>query len=167
MNTTFRMAIAAAAAWPLASQAGGLYTYEIGTSDLGLAAAGTAARAEDASTLFGNPAGMTRLAGDQTTLGAQLLYGDVEYELDGNGALPGSGPGNIVGWFPGGSAFYSHSVSDRLKVGIGTYGNFGLATDFGDSWAGQNLVGKTALIALTLQPTAPTGLTINGRSAPV
>lgn len=155
MNAIPRKAVVAAAvAWPLASPAGGLYMYEIGTSDLGLTAAGTAARAEDASTLFANPAGMTRLAGDQMTLGAQALYGKVEYELDGQGALSGSNPGNIVGWLPGGSAFYTHSMSDQLKVGIGAYGNFGLAMDFGDTWAGKNLVGEAALLALTIQPTA-------------
>ena len=37
--------VAAVVAWPLASPAGGLYLYEIGTSDLGFAGAGTAARA--------------------------------------------------------------------------------------------------------------------------
>jgi long-chain fatty acid transport protein len=148
-----KVILAASVAWPLAGQAAGLYMYEIGTADLGFAAAGTAARAEDASTLFANPAGMTRLAGDQMTLGIQALYGDVEYELDGQGALPGKSPGNVIGWFPGASAFYSHSVSDRLKVGIGTYGNFGLALDFGDNWAGKNLVDNMALIAMTIQPT--------------
>lgn len=100
MYGLLRKAIAATAvAWPLASAAGGLYMYEIGTSDLGFAAAGTAARAEDASTLFASPAGMTRLAGDQITLGAQALYGGVEYELDGKGALAGSDPGNVIGSF--------------------------------------------------------------------
>jgi len=155
MNFILRKAaVAAVVVWPLASSAGGIYLYEIGTSDLGFAAAGTAARAEDASTLFANPAGMTRLTGDQMTLGAQALYGDAEYKLDGQGILTGSDPGNVIGWFPGGSAFYSHSVSDRLKVGIGAYGNFGLALDFGDSWAGKNLVGEMALMAMTIQPTA-------------
>lgn len=155
MNAIFRKTVVAAAVgWPLASPAGGIYMYEIGTSDLGFAAAGTAARAEDASTLFGNPAGMTRLAGDQLALGVQALYGGVEYELDGQGALTGSGPGNVIGWFPGASAFYSHSVNEQFKVGVGTYGNFGLAMDFGNSWAGRNLVGEMALIAMTIQPTA-------------
>jgi long-chain fatty acid transport protein len=45
-------------------------------------------------------------------------------------------------------------VNDQLKVGVGAYGNFGLAMDFGKSWAGSNLVGETALIAMTIQPTA-------------
>lgn len=152
--TLRRIVLVTALASPFAVQAGGLYMYEIGTSDLGLAAAGSAARAEDASTIYGNPAGMTRLAGDQMTAGSQLLYGDVEYELDGNGLLSGSDPGNIVGWLPGASGFYSHSVSDRLKIGVGVYGNFGLAMDFGESWAGRNLIGEAALIAMTVQPTA-------------
>lgn len=145
--------VAIALAWPIASQAGGLYLYEIGTSDLGFASAGTAARAEDASTIYANPAGMTRLSGDQFTAGAQLLYGKVEYELDGNGLLNGGDPGNVVGWLPAGSAFYSHSISDDLKIGVGAYGNFGLALDFGNSWAGRNMVDKTAIMAMTIQPT--------------
>ena len=63
----------------LASQvnAGGLYLYEIGTEDLGLANAGVAARAQDATVVAGNPAGMTRLAGDPLVVGGQMLYGDV------------------------------------------------------------------------------------------
>lgn len=154
MNRTIRNSLLAATlAWPMVSQAGGLYLYEIGTSDLGFAGAGTAARAEDASTVYANPAGMTRLPGKQLTLGGQALYGKAEYKLDGQGLLKGSDPGNVVGWLPGMSAFYSHSVSDQFKAGVAMYGNFGLALDFGNQWAGRNLVDKTALMALTVQPT--------------
>ena len=42
--------------------AGGLSLYEVGTADVGLASAGYGARAQDASTVLTNPAGMTRLA---------------------------------------------------------------------------------------------------------
>ena len=87
----------AALALPALAQAGGLYMYEIGTSDLGFAGAGTAARAEDASTVYANPAGMTRLSGNQLVAGAQLLYGKADYELDGTGLLGSGDPGNIVG----------------------------------------------------------------------
>ncbi len=131
------------------ANAGGLYLYEIGTEDLGLANAGTAARAQDASTVASNPAGMTRLAGDQLTLGAQVLYGDLPYEL-GNPYL--EGPGNVVGWLPAASSFYSHSISDDFKVGIALYGNFGLSLGFSDDWAGRNLVTDTTMMGLTLQP---------------
>jgi long-chain fatty acid transport protein len=45
--------------------AGGLWLYEMGTPDLGTASAGRAAMALDASTAFGNPAGMTKLERSQ------------------------------------------------------------------------------------------------------
>jgi long-chain fatty acid transport protein len=51
--------------------AGGISLYEVGRADIGLASAGYSARAQDASTVFTNPTGMTRLADDQLTLGAQ------------------------------------------------------------------------------------------------
>lgn len=142
---------------PAFAQAGGLYMYEISTTDLGLAGAGTAARAEDASTIYGNPAGMTRLAGNQMTLGLQALYGGIDYKVNDQSVaqqtVGGGSPGNVVGWMPGGSAFYSHSLSNDLKVGIGMYGNFGLAADYGNNWAGRNLLNQATLMAMTIQPT--------------
>jgi len=51
--------------------AGGAYLYELGTPDLGTAAAGRAALAQDASTVVGNPAGMIRL--DRSQLTASLF----------------------------------------------------------------------------------------------
>ena len=136
---------------PALAQAGGIYLYEVATADNSLASAGTAARAEDASTIYANPAGMTRLNGNQMSLGGQAMHVDANYELnDPNRA----GPGNVVGWLPSASAFYSHSINDRLKVGIGAYGNFGMALDFGSDWAGHNAVTDATLQALTIQPTA-------------
>ncbi|MCP9760477.1 fatty acid transporter [Aquitalea sp. S1-19] len=132
------------------SPAGGLYLYEMATEDLGLAGAGSAARAQDASTLASNPAGMTRLDGNQFSAGGQLLYGDLDYEM-ARGRI--EGPGNVIGWLPAASIFYSHSISNDLKAGIGLYGNFGLSLDFGDQWAGRNLVSKATMIGMTLQPT--------------
>ncbi len=131
------------------ANAGGLYLYEMGTEDLGLAGAGTTARAQDASTVFSNPAGMTRLPGNQLTLGAQILYGDLPYELD-NRVLEGSD--TVVGWLPAASSFYSHSINDDLKIGVALYGNFGLSLGFDNDWAGRYLVKDSTLMGVTLQP---------------
>jgi long-chain fatty acid transport protein len=57
--------------------AGGLIAYEIGTADVGLASAGYNVRAQDASTVFTNPAGMTRLEGTQLLAAGQLDYGNM------------------------------------------------------------------------------------------
>mgnify|MGYP001168656980 CR=1 FL=1 len=146
--------VAACAIAAAPSSAGGLLLYEIGTEDLGLASAGYTARAQDASTVFTNPAGMTRLDGTQFTAGVQVLYGDVGFNI-GQGTSPGLGGGdggNPVGWFPGGGAFYSYSVSPDLKVGFAATGNFGLALKYDGNWAGRYYVQEGTLVGVSLVP---------------
>ena len=55
------------------AQGAGLILYEINSPLTGTASAGWAALAEDASTAFTNPAGMTRLDRSQLLVGAQPL----------------------------------------------------------------------------------------------
>lgn len=135
------------------ASAGGLTLYEIASRDLGLASAGYAARAQDASTVLSNPAGMLRLAGTQATAGGQLLYGDVGFSqkhvVDSAGG--GSG-GNAIGWLPGASAFVSHSLAPDLRVGFGLGGNFGLAEEYDGHWAGRYYVKEATLLGLSLLP---------------
>lgn len=148
-----RLSIAVAAmCFATQSQASGLYLYEVGTDDVGLAGAGQAARAQDASTVLTNPAGMSLLPDRTMSLGGQMLYGNARYELNDNAALNGNSPGNVIGWFPGGSAFYSQRVTDQLSAGIGLFGNYGLGLHFGN-WAGDNLIKDSTLLAMTLMPT--------------
>src|SRR5262245_35801732 len=86
--------------------AGGLELYELGTPAVGLAGAGEAARAQDASTLFTNPAGMSLLDRSQIMVGVQPLYGDAHFDRNENTTVDGSASGNPVGFVPGGSFFY-------------------------------------------------------------
>ncbi len=137
------------------AQAGGLLLYEIGTADVGLASAGYTARAQDAATVFTNPAGMTRLEGDQLTLGAQALYGRANFGVDQSGTSPAlgtSGGGNAIGWFPGGGLFYSHSISPDLKVGMALTGNFGLSIKYDNNWAGRYRTQESTLIGISFVP---------------
>lgn len=131
------------------SQASALYFYEIGTEDVGLAGAGQAARAQDASTIVTNPAGMTRLPDHMFTGGMQAMGGDISYQLkDENGR---SSPGNVMNVFPNASGFYTQKINDDLYAGIGLYGNYGLGIDFGN-WAGDRLIKKSTMVAMTLSP---------------
>jgi long-chain fatty acid transport protein len=132
--------------------AGGLNNLETGARDFGLAAAGYAARAEDATTAFTNPAGMVRIKGDDLVLGAQLLYGNLEFSPNGNTTVQGSDGGNAVGWFPGASAFYVHSLSDDVKLGIGMVGNFGLMAEWDKDWVGRYYGQSEDLVGLTIMP---------------
>ncbi|MBM5571973.1 MULTISPECIES: OmpP1/FadL family transporter [Deefgea] len=151
--TQFALAIAAVTA--ASAQAGGLLLYEVGTPDVGLAAAGYTARAQDAATVFTNPAGMTRLDGDQVTLGVQALFGRTKFNVDeanSSARLGNHGGGNATGFFPGGGLFYSHSVSPDFKVGLAMTGNFGLSVQYDDAWAGRYYTQEATLIGLSVVP---------------
>ena len=155
----WKRSLAAAALGALAStaaSAGGISLYEVGTADVGLAAAGYSARAQDASTVLTNPAGMTRLAGDQLTLGAQLLHGDLGFSI-GQGTTPalgGNAGGNPIGWLPGGGLFYSHSVSPDFKVGVAMTGNFGSVVKYESGWVGRYRAQEGTLLGVSLLPSA-------------
>ncbi len=100
--TLAAVAVACAFAATRSAQAGGIMLYEIATPDAGLASAGYASRADDASTLFKNPAGMSQLQGTQVQGGLQALYGSVTFTPNASTSplLGGDDGGNAVGWLP-------------------------------------------------------------------
>lgn len=120
----------------------GVYLHELGTNDVGLAAAGQAARAQDSSVMATNPAGLSNLEEKSFTGGLMALYGDAEYKMDNGSA------GNIVGFVPLGSAFYSQPIGNDVTLGIGMYGNYGMGLEY-DNFLAQKAVTQ----ALTIQPT--------------
>jgi long-chain fatty acid transport protein len=138
--------------------AGGISLYEVGSADVGLASAGYGARAQDASTVLTNPAGMTRLDGTQVLAAGQLLWGDVKFSV-GSGTSPALGSGNggytvgQNGWFPGGGVFASYSASPDLKLGIALTGNFGMPLNYDDGWVGRYYVQKATMLGLSVMPT--------------
>lgn len=105
------------------SHASALYFYEVGTEDAALAGAGQAARAQDASTLLTNPAGMTRLPDHMLTGGVQAMGGDISYQLD-NESSGRQSPGNVMNLFPNASMFYTQRLNDSVSAGLGLYGNY-------------------------------------------
>lgn len=136
------------------SFAGGVYLYEIGSDDVGLAAAGYSARAQDPFTIYTNPAGMTRLEGEQASAGLQLLYDYVKFTPGRTADFLGTNGGNNpIGLLPGASAFYQYSLNDSLKTGIGLYGNFGSILHYESNWLGRYNALKATLIASSIQPT--------------
>lgn len=137
---------------PTEVEAGGLFLTEFGTEDVALAGAGWAARAQDASTLFKNPAGMSLLNGNQFQGGLQLLY----YQSSGfsgtNTPFGGNGGGNPIGVIPAGSGFYVHSLNKDFKVGIGVLSNFGLGLKYDHGFAGRYYVKQATLVGVTFAP---------------
>ncbi|WP_085640177.1 MULTISPECIES: OmpP1/FadL family transporter [unclassified Pseudomonas] len=133
--------------------AGGILIYEAGQEGNGLANAGAAALASDPSVLMSNPAGITELAGTQISANAQVILGDLSFSRDSRNGFDGNEGGNALQWLPGASFFVSHQLDDRSAIGFGMYGNFGLALDYDDDWAGRYFTQEAAVIGVSFQPT--------------
>jgi long-chain fatty acid transport protein len=149
-------ALACSALAPLTAICGGIELYEIASPDIGLASAGYSARAQDASTLFKNPAGMSRLDGTQLQGGLQLTYGSVSFSPDAGTSpqLGNNGGGNAIGALPAASGFYVYDLSEKWKVGLGILNYFGLAEKYDDNWVGRYYVQNSALLGLSIMPSA-------------
>jgi long-chain fatty acid transport protein len=133
--------------------AGGIMIYEAGQEGNGLANAGAAALATDPSVLMSNPAGITELAGTQISANAQVILGDLSFSRDSHNQFDGNEGGNSLQYLPGASFFVSHQIDDRSAIGFGMYGNFGLALDYDDDWAGRYFNQEAAIIGVSFQPT--------------
>ncbi len=147
-------ALLAGAAMPQPALSGGITLYEIGTPDVGLASAGYSARAQDASTLFKNPAGMSRLQGSQIQIGGELVYGDVEFTPDAGTStrLGSDGGGNAIGALPNLSLFYVYDLVEKWKLGFGSFSNFGLTEEYNDNWVGRYYVQQSTLVGISFMP---------------
>ena len=139
------------------ANAGGLLGYEVGTEDLGLATAGYAVRAGDASTAFTNPAGMSLLKGQQVLVGTQLLYTNLKFSVDpGTSAALGNNDGGRAagksGFFPGGGLFISYAATPDITLGFASAGNFGASLKYNDDWVGRYYGQQSTLIGASLIP---------------
>ena len=133
------------------ASAGGLWFYEQSTPDQGTAAAGRAAMARDASTAYGNPAGMSRLESTQLLFGAGALVIQSQFETE-PGTTVGGGGANLTSALPLLSGFYVYNLSQDWKLGVALTPLMGLAADYGNSWSGRYIVEKESLVTLSLNP---------------
>jgi long-chain fatty acid transport protein len=136
---------------PVASHAAGLWLFEQATPDMGLAVAGRAALAQDASTAAGNPAGMTLLDRDQLEGGLLGIFVKAKFDSDSTTSDGGDG-GDAGGFVPAGSFSYVHGLSPDLKFGVTTGSNFGLGLDYGSQWSGRYYVQEGEMVLIGINP---------------
>jgi long-chain fatty acid transport protein len=137
------------------AQAAGFALYENNASGLGTAFAGQAAVAQDASTIFFNPAGLTRIEGRQLVGALTYIHSSGEFTDAGSTNLGfnvgDGGNGGVSSWVPG--AFYAMNISPDLKFGIGVYAPFGLATEWDNPWVGMTQALKSEVKTINVNPT--------------
>jgi long-chain fatty acid transport protein len=146
--------VVAAALVPSAAGAGGLLLYEVGTSDIGYASAGWAARATSPVTLLSNPAGMTRLSGVQVEVGTELLYANLTFAPDAltSPSLGSNNGGNAIGALPSGGVFATFAPWKDIRFGLGVFNNFGAPERWDPAWVGRYYTTKTSIIGVSIMP---------------
>lgn len=146
-------------AWSHQASAAGFALYEQNASGLGNAFAGAAAVAEDAGTIYFNPAGMTRIRGRQVVGALSLINVRIDFADNGGstvplGQVPGGGNGGDAG---GTAALPAGYLSWELKpgtlwLGVGIGGPFGLSTAWKESWVGRFHAIESSVEAININP---------------
>ena len=137
--------------------ASGIQITEKGTKGLGNAWAGGAAVAEDASTVWWNPAGMTRLDDNHAELSVHLIRPSFKWDDDGSSTVIGEPLSGSDGGDAGGpnfvpNFFYSHALGDKWRAGISIVVPFGLETDYDNKWKGRYYSTKASMFSLDINP---------------
>ena len=149
LKTTLSLAVTLASSQIFAS---GFALNEQSVSGMGTGFAGRSSSADDASTVFGNPAGMSRLQGQQVTGGIAVIDASTDIK-DERSNLKGRNKGDMVPFTGVPMGFYTNRLNDQWAVGFGLYAPFGLATEYKDDFPGRPF-GKTSDVAVvTFQPT--------------
>lgn len=150
LKTTLSLAVTLASTQIFAS---GFAINEQSISGMGTGFAGRSSSADDASTIFGNPAGMSRLKREQVTGGAAFL--DAHTDISDASSRPnrGSNDGDMVPFIAVPMGYYVKPIDDQWAFGIGVYAPFGLVTDYENNFAGRYFGSKSEVKIVTLQPT--------------
>ncbi len=150
--------------------ASGFAIIEQSVSGLGNAYAGGSAAAEDASTIFYNPAGITRLGAPELVVGTHLIMPSADFTNTGSLTFtaPNNAPAATQGAGDnGGSAaivpniYYVHPLSQDLYVGFGVHAPFGLVTEYDEDWVGRYIAVKSDLATINFNPTVAYRVTDN------
>lgn len=135
------------AAFGLAEQSG---------SGLGNAFAGGAAIADDAATVWHNPAGMSRLARPEVAASIHFITPSIKFRNDGSVAAANQPLGH-----EGGDAGTTNIVPNLAltmplakdwSIGLGVNVPFGLVTDYGDGWLGRYQGVKSDVKTMNVSP---------------
>lgn len=165
ITTTRRLTIATLlGALSTTASAAGFQLLEQSATGLGNAYAGTAATAENASTVHYNPAGMTELKGRQVSVGLNYIDLNARYE-SGSQVNPGgagsaafftrslaTGPANGGDAKPVPNLYLTLPIAKDLVFGLGTNATYGMRTDWNAGWAGKYHAEVTDVKTININP---------------
>lgn len=163
MANSFRLhqiAIAAASGLLLLGSvpagAAGFQLNEVSGSGLGLAYAGSAATAEDASTLWSNVAGLSKLSSRQVVGVVHLITPSIKFSNEASRAasqqaLGGNG-GDAGGLNIVPNMYFAMPLNNTWAVGVGVTAPWGLVTEYDAGWIGRFQGTRSDIQTLNINP---------------
>ena len=154
---TFLITATLASSYTFAS---GFAIQEQSVTGLGRAFAGSAAVADDASTIFFNPAGLTQLDRSELAVGLHYISPQSDFTDDGS-RLPVALGGTTLSGGDGGDAgedalvpnlYYAQALNSTTFIGLGINAPFGLVTDYSDTWQGRYHAIRSDLKTIDINP---------------
>ncbi len=163
-NKSFLLLMSILLLWCGQTFASGFAIIEQSVSGLGNAFAGGAASAEDASTVYYNPAGMMLLDGSQATAGVHYIMPSVKFKSEQDANVLGGDLGSDNGGQAGitkivPNLYYSNRISDKLAFGLGINAPFGLSTEYDKTWVGRYHAVESEVVTININPSVAFQLT--------
>jgi long-chain fatty acid transport protein len=146
LKTSLALAIGAVSTHSLGN---GIAINEQSVSGMGTSFAGRASAAQDATTLFGNPAGLSKLERPEVVGGFGLVKANVD--IDDSSAE--THKGDMVPLTPVPFAYYASPIDEQWSWGLGLYVPYGLISDYEKSFGGRYKGLYSKVEVVTLQPT--------------
>ncbi len=139
------------------AHAAGFAIIEQSASGLGNAFAGGAAAAEDATTIYFNPAGLTRLPEREVVGAGHVIVPSFEFSDGGSRAVTtvpltggDGGDGGVIKLVP--NFYYTRSLTESTRFGLGVNAPFGLATEYDSDWKGRYQAIDSEIVTVNINP---------------
>ena len=115
--------------------------------------------ANAASTIFYNPAGLTKLDSSQISVNANIVLPSIRYEADSATdftgiPVQGSKSGKITKTTVAPHIYGAYKATDDLTVGLGVYVPFGSATEYEKDSVLRHNINKLGLTSIAVEPVA-------------
>jgi long-chain fatty acid transport protein len=134
-------------------------------SQLGNAFAGGAASAEDASTIWANPAGMARLTRPEVAAAVHFITPPFKFRNDGSVAAAlqplGSEGGDAGGVNVAPNLYIALPLNRQWAIGLGVNAPFGLVTEYDRDWIGRFQGIKSEVRTINVNPAVSWRVTDN------
>ena len=133
--------------------------YHFGTQSVNAQGTANAAAAEaaDASTIFYNPAGLSKLDSSQISVNANIVFPSIRYEADSATdftgiPVQGSKSGKITKTTVAPHVYGAYKANDDVTLGLGVYVPFGSATEYEKDSVLRYNINKLGLTTIAIEP---------------